>query len=85
MATTLNAGYKNNINVIQLRSSGTSLQRLTDRAIDYDGNGIKEVSLGTDPPTPPGVARTVIASVAEKDGGVTHDNQISNEFTTGVR
>jgi len=84
MATSLNVGFHNNINTIQIRSSATSLQRVTDRAIDFDGNGVKEVSLGTDPPTPQGVARTIIASVTEKDGGVTHDNQIDTEFTTGI-
>ena len=77
MATSLNAGFSNNINVLQLRSSGTSLQRLTDR----DLPGI--VTLGTDPPTPPGVARSVIDSTVEPDGGVVHDNQTVTEFTTG--
>ena len=84
MATSLNAGFKNNINVIQLRSSGTSLQRVTDRGIDFDGDGVEEVSLGTDPPTPPGVARTIIETTVDTDGGVTHDNQISVEYTTGI-
>lgn len=77
MATSLNAGFSNNINVIQLRSSGTSLQRVTDR----DLPGI--TSLGTDPPTPPGVARSIIDATVEGDGGVVHDNQIAVEFTTG--
>lgn len=77
MATSLNVGYSNNINVLQLRSSGTSLQRLTDR----DLPGI--TTLGTDPPTPPGVARSVIDSTVEPDGGVTHDNRTVTEFTTG--
>jgi hypothetical protein len=77
MATALNAGFSNNINVIQLRSSGTGLQRLTDRTI---GN---IASLGTDPPTPAGVARTVIATKVDTDGGVVHDNQSVVEFTEG--
>lgn len=77
MATSLNAGFQNNINVLQLRSSGSSLQRLTDRTIGA------LVSLGTDPPTPAGVARTVIDSTIEADGGVTHDNQTAVEFTEG--
>ena len=77
MATSLNSGFSNNINIMQLRSSGTSLQRVTDRTI---GN---IVSLGTDPPTPTGVARSVIATKVDTDGGVTHDNQIAAELTEG--
>jgi hypothetical protein len=77
MATTLNVGYSNNINVMQLRSSGTSLQRVTDRTLA----GI--TSLATDPPTPAGVARSVIGTKVDTDGGVVHDNQICNEFTKG--
>ena len=77
MATSLNAGFSNNINVLQLRSSGTSLQRVTDRTL----SGI--TPLATDPPTPAGAARTVIDSTVEPDGGVIHDNQICNEFTEG--
>lgn len=77
MATGLNSGFENNINIMQLRSSGSSLQRVTDR----DLPGI--TSLGTDPPTPAGVARSVIASTVEPDGGVVHDNQTVTEFTTG--
>lgn len=42
MATSLNAGFRNNINVIQVRNNGAHMQRLTDRAIDIDGNGVKE-------------------------------------------
>jgi len=87
MATTLNAGFHNNINTIQLRSSGTSLQRLTDRAIDFDGNGVKEQPAETDPqysPLPQGIARTIIATKVDTDGGVVHDNQVVSEFTTGV-
>lgn len=77
MSTSLNAGFSNNINVIQFRSSGTSLQRVTDRTI---GN---LTPLATDPPTPAGVARTVIAQKMDTDGGVVHDNQIAVEFTEG--
>lgn len=77
MATALNAGFENNINVMQLRSSGTSLQRVTDRTIGA------LVSLATDPPTPAGIARTVIDTVVDTDGGVVHDNQRVAEFTEG--
>lgn len=87
MATSLNAGFHNNINTIQIRTSGTSSQRVTDRAIDFDGNGVKEQNSATAPQysaTPQGVARTIIASEVETDGGVVHDNQVDTEFTTGV-
>lgn len=77
MATSLNAGFSNNINVIELRSSGTSLQRVTDRTIGA------LTRLATDPPTPAGIARTVIETTVDTDGGVVHDNQISTEFTEG--
>jgi len=42
MATSLNAGYTNNINTIQVRVNGAHSQRLTDRAIDFDGDGNEE-------------------------------------------
>ena len=42
MATGLNSGYTNNINVIQVRANGAHSQRLTDRTIDFDGDGNKE-------------------------------------------
>lgn len=42
MATPLNPGFENNANVIQIRTSGSSMQRVTDRAIDVDGDGEKE-------------------------------------------
>lgn len=77
MSAPLNAGFSNNINVIQLRSSGTSLQRVTDRTL----SGI--TTLATDPPTPPGVAHSVIGTKVDTDGGVAHDNQTTVEFTKG--
>lgn len=77
MATALNAGFTNNVNVIQLRSSGTSLQRVTDRTIGA------LTPLATDPPTPAGVARTIIGTKVDTDGGVVHDNQNVAEFTEG--
>jgi hypothetical protein len=42
VATDLNPGYSNNINTIQVRVNGAHSQRLTDRAIDLDGDGNKE-------------------------------------------
>jgi len=77
MSAPLNSGFSNNINVMQLRSSGTSLQRVTDRTI---GN---ITSLATDPPSPPGLARTVIGTKVDTDDGVAHDNETTVEFTEG--
>ncbi len=42
MATSLNPGYENNINIIQIRVNGAHMQRVTDRAIDINGDGVKE-------------------------------------------
>lgn len=42
MATPLGSGYISNINTIQIRDSATSMQRLTDRTIDFDGDGVEE-------------------------------------------
>ena len=42
MATDLNAGYVNNNNVIVVRAASVSSQKLTDRSIDFDGDGVKE-------------------------------------------
>lgn len=86
MAGSLNAGFTNNINVIQIRTSGSSMQRVTDRSIDIDSDGDVETvtfNPGTlqagstnkfsEPPTvttPAGVARTVVETTVEPDGGV---------------
>lgn len=42
MATDLNPGFRNNINIMQLRVNGAHMQRVTDRAIDIDGDGDEE-------------------------------------------
>lgn len=42
MATSLNSGFSNNKNILVVRSSPTSYQKLTDRSIDIDGDGDKE-------------------------------------------
>lgn len=42
MGSALTAGYTNNVNILQVRTCGSSMQRLTDRTIDIDGNGSKE-------------------------------------------
>lgn len=47
MATSLNSGFDNNINIIQIRVDGAHSQRLTDRKIDFDGDGIKETVIIT--------------------------------------
>jgi hypothetical protein len=77
MAAPLNAGFRNNINVIQLRSSGTSLQRVTDRTIGA------LTPLATDPPSPAGVSRSVIKTTVDTDGGVEHRTQLAAIYTEG--
>ena len=72
MATPLNPGFTNNINVIQLRLTGSSLQRLTDRPIDSNNDGVNEFE-----------ARAVVQTTVESDGGKHSDLGIG-EFTTGV-
>lgn len=42
MASDLNSGFQNNKNIITVRASATSTQKLTDRSIDLDGDGEKE-------------------------------------------
>jgi len=42
MATSLNAGFTNNVNVVQSRVNGSHSVRYTDRPIDIDGDGSKE-------------------------------------------
>ena len=42
MATDLNPGFRNNINVVQVRVDGAHMHRYTDRAIDIDGDGDEE-------------------------------------------
>lgn len=42
MATSLNAGFNNNINIVQIRVDGAHSQRMTDRPMDIDGDGDKE-------------------------------------------
>jgi len=42
MATSLNAGYSNDINIVQIRTDGASMQRCTDRPIDTNANGTVE-------------------------------------------
>jgi len=96
MAGDLQAGFSNHINVIQIRTSGSSSQRVTDRAVDVNGDGNDEqvvVSGGTQIGTsnkynPPatvtkntGAARTVLSTDVESDGGV---DTTGSEFTEGT-
>lgn len=70
MADSLNSGFSNNINTIEIRTNGAHSQRVTDRAIDLDGNGAKEVvsithvsghAVGT--PSAPGGKKTNTISI----------------------
>ena len=46
MATNLNPGFSNDINVIQIRVDGAHMHRVTDRAIDIDNDGdIEKVTI----------------------------------------
>lgn len=90
MASDLNSGFSNNINTISIRTCGTSVQRVTDRAIDVDGDGVEEqVSVAVTPrgqkvknvvTTPAGAARTVLEQTVEADGGI---DTTGTEFTEG--
>lgn len=42
MASDLQPGFENNINIMQIRTSGSSSQRVTDRAVDIDDDGSDE-------------------------------------------
>lgn len=72
MATSLNAGFTNNINTIQVRVNGAHSHRYTDRPLDTDSDGTIDYA-----------ARTLISEVTETDAGVSKDFDVS-EFTEGV-
>lgn len=61
MATSLNPGYSNNINVIQSRVNGAHSLRYTDRALT----------------SPVAAARSIISEVTETDGGVSNDLDVN--------
>jgi len=81
--TNLNAGYVNNINAVTVRANGNKSHVYTDRAIDFDGDGVKEKASLVITPTgngsvitevstvPSGAPRTIIHEHTEPDGGVT--------------
>lgn len=60
MATNLNPGFTNNINVIEIRVNGAHQQRVTDRPLN---GGLT-------------LARTVVSEVTETDGGVSSDRNV---------
>lgn len=73
MATSLNAGFENNINILQIRTNGAKMQRVTDRAIDIDGNGSKEavsivVTAGDAVGTPSAPGGKITQTVTIPDG-----------------
>ncbi len=94
MASDLQSGFVNNINGITIRHDGRGIQRVTDRAIDFDGDGNKEQATLTHVSghaggsggkiqftltEPTGVARSKIKEVTE-----TNDVDTSgNESTAG--
>lgn len=69
MAANLQPGHSNNINVVTIRTSGTSLQRVTDRPVDLTGDGNEETG-----------GHQVMDATVEADGGV---NTTGSEFTEG--
>lgn len=92
MAGDLQAGFTNNINGITVRAAPTANQLITDRQIDFDGDGVQEVvtvvttqregnKVKNVVTTPAGVARTIIKQTAEGDGGV---NTSGSEFSEGI-
>lgn len=96
MATDLNPGFTNNINTISIRSSGSSLQLYTDRAIDIDADGDEEAVTVVTTLTgdgskvietvtvPAGSARTVIDRTVEPDGGIHNDAIHADQYTVGT-
>lgn len=92
MAGNLNAGFSNNVNISAIRAGGNLVHLVTDRAIDFDGDGNEEAVtvVTTLRPNgkvkhvvtkPAGAARTVVKQTNETDGGV---DVTGDEFTEGV-
>lgn len=89
MAAQLQAGYSNNINIITIRCNARS-QVYTDRAIDFDGDGVKESVSSVGVPTgdgikvqqtvtvPTGAARTIV----EGSGAESVNTQDGNTYYT---
>lgn len=55
MAANLQSGFKNNINVVTIRACGSRSQVYTDRAIDMNGDGVKESVTSVGVPTGVGI------------------------------
>jgi hypothetical protein len=89
----ISAGFKNNVNIITIRAFGSTNQLVTDRAIDFDGDGEKEkVTIATvegagnktvqTVTEPAGVRDSIVSTVVEPDGG-SLDTE-GNEHTEGL-
>jgi hypothetical protein len=100
MAADLNSGFSNNINIVTVRTQGVSLQKLTDRSIDLDGDGNKEQisithvsghAVGT-PSAPGGKIRETVTTPAGFNRTIVQQpvetdggvNITGSEFTEGV-
>jgi hypothetical protein len=94
MASDLRAGFSNNINIVTLRESGTTVKKYTDRAIDVTGDGnVEVVTVTTDDNSkggnkvvhtvtePAGSPRTIVDAPTETDRGV---NTTGSEFTESL-
>ena len=89
----LNTGFKNNINAVTVRANGSVGHVYTDRSIDFNGDGVKEVVSSVGTPTgvgsnvtcvvtrPAGAPRTIIHSDTDADGGWTPRTGM---YTAGV-
>ena len=71
MPSNLNSGFSNNTNLIQTRTSGTSMQRSTDRAVDVSGNGSDEAITITHVSGHAGNGGGLVRSTVS--GGILHD------------
>jgi len=61
MPTSLNAGFQNNINTIQIRVNGAHSIRVTDRPLT----------------SPVALARTIISQITETDGGIHTNDDVN--------
>ena len=96
MAGDLQSGFKNNLNIITIRTDGTSTQRVTDRPIDIDNDGDIETVTITQTSghgdgagshkvrytvtKPAGIGHSVVQTSVESNGGI---DITGSEFTKG--
>ena len=93
MAANLQSGFHNNINVVTIRGGGARSHVYTDRAIDFNGDGVKETVTSVGVPTGTGdkvqqtvtvnqgSARTIVeGSAAESVNNPTGDT----DYTLGI-